>query len=368
MRDTIFDECSLNRNRVKWEDYLYKMTPVHFWEDMYLKREDYFAPLGYAGINGAKLRQCIWLTNEYIKRGGVDGVISGASVLSPQLPMGSAVAYHYGLNSMHVIGATRPDVCMKKEMVKMATWFDAEFYFIKVAYNPCLQRKVKQLKAGEYKNYYELNYGIAVDPEEKINKIIEFHNLSGNQVQNIPEHITDLVIPSGSCNSTISILYGLAKYRPLKKLNVHLVGIGPSKIKFIYERLKLIKENSKINTLNYTKKFDNEIFKSEVGDDSYDLYYYDLHSTGYVDYQQQMKYDFGGIELHPTYEGKVMTYLRDKLPHLANENTLFWIVGSKPYLVEMEYFRRELGNFPVEPNVIKNEWEEKSDNGQIRFV
>jgi len=99
-----------------------------------------------------------------------------------------------------------------------------------------------------------------------------------------------------------------------------------------------------------------------------DLYYYDLHSTGYVDYQQQMKYDFEGIELHPTYEGKVMTYLRDKLPHLANENTLFWIVGSKPYLTEMEYFRRELGNFPVEPNVIKNEWEEKSDNGQIRFA
>lgn len=368
MNYTIFDINSLSRNQVKWEDYLYKMTPVHVWDDLYLKREDTFAPLGYGGINGAKLRQCIWLTNEYVNSGGVDGVISGASVLSPQLPMGSAVAHHYNLKSLHVIGATRPEVCMKKDMVKMATWFNAEFYFIKVAYNPALQRKVKELISGKYKNYYELNYGIAVNPEEKIKKIIEFHNLSGNQVQNIPEFIENIIIPAGSCNSTISILYGLCKYKPVKKLNIYLIGIGPSKMRFIYERLKSIKEYSNLNTLNFNKKFENNIFKAEPESDAYNLHYHDLHGTGYVDYQQQMKYDFNGIELHPTYEGKVMTFVRDKLPHVVGLNTLFWIVGSKPYLYNMVDFQEELGELPVKVNINKNEWEEKSDDRQIRFA
>ena len=62
--DTIFNTLSLSRNDIKWEDYLFELTPVEKIGNIYFKREDKFAPLGAGGINGSKLRQCIWLTEQ----------------------------------------------------------------------------------------------------------------------------------------------------------------------------------------------------------------------------------------------------------------------------------------------------------------
>ena len=39
------------------EDHLLDLTPVENIGGMWWKREDKFAPLGYGGINGSKLRQ-----------------------------------------------------------------------------------------------------------------------------------------------------------------------------------------------------------------------------------------------------------------------------------------------------------------------
>ena len=65
-KQSVFDVFSINRNKVRWEDYLYRLTPVEHIKNKdgkscYFKREDYFAPLGYHGINGSKLRQAIYL-------------------------------------------------------------------------------------------------------------------------------------------------------------------------------------------------------------------------------------------------------------------------------------------------------------------
>ena len=50
---TIFDVQSLDRKNVRWEDYLYRQTPVEHIGGIYFKREDKFAPLGYGSINSA---------------------------------------------------------------------------------------------------------------------------------------------------------------------------------------------------------------------------------------------------------------------------------------------------------------------------
>ena len=330
MQGSVFNKFSIDRKIIKWEKHLDVETPVQKIGEMFFKRDDYFAPLGYGGINGAKLRQCIFLINE--KRKTIKTVYSGASVLSPQIPMSSAVCKHYGLRSVNVVGATKPESVLRNKMMDLATRFGAELDFIKVGFNPALQRRVKELVENDV-NSTELKYGIAVDSKDNMDKIRRFHLLSARQVLNIPEHIEDLVIPSGSCNSTISILYGLNKYISGRKkhMNVHLVGIGPRKIEFIRDRLPAL---SNLDSYNY---LDFKIGKGAL----YKMYnmpklckftlnYYDLHTTKYVTYSQKMPYDYKGVKLHPTYEGKVMTYLKDKLPELEKPTTLFWIVGSEP--------------------------------------
>ena len=67
MTETIFNNISIDRSVVKWSDYMFNLTPVEKVGKTYFKREDKFAPLGYGGINGSKLRQCIWLVDEYVK-------------------------------------------------------------------------------------------------------------------------------------------------------------------------------------------------------------------------------------------------------------------------------------------------------------
>jgi hypothetical protein len=359
---TIFERQSLSRNEVHWEDYLFAPTPVEKHGDLWFKREDTFAPLGYGGINGAKLRQCIWLVNEYVQHAGHPiGVISGTSVKSPQLPMGSAVAMHYGLESLHIIGATKPSIAHKHENVAMATWFGAKFYVNPhIAYNPVLQRKVQDMREHDshLKDYFYLEYGITLDHHRHSPESIEqFHTLGAAQVQYIPEHIENIIIPAGSCNSCTSVLYGIARHRPPNLKHVYLIGIGPNKIDFMEERLDIIHRISGVDTKPFRRQYHDSPSKQDAytshlfaeSDASYEyqLHHYDLHSTHYVDYQDEMPYTYHDIELHPTYEGKVMTYVMERLPHLIHDRTLFWIVGSKPRKESMYHLLHEtLGEYP----------------------
>jgi hypothetical protein len=366
--NTIFDTVSIDRNIIKWEDYLFDLTPVEKIGKLYFKREDKFAPLGYGGINGAKLRQCIWLIDEYTKNHpNPVGIISGTSVKSPQLPMGSAVAEHFNLKSLHIIGATKNSIAHKHENVAAATWFGASFSIVpNIAYNPVLQRKIKDLLENDesLKDYFYLEYGITLDHKMNSHKKVErFHFIGGEQVKNIPDHVENIIVPAGSCNSCTSILYGIARHKPKNLKNVYLIGIGPNKIDHIEERLEIIENVSGIYTKPYTRCYHDSLDKQEkygnfmtnyftdndnVGDYSFNLHHYDLHTTKYVDYQDEMPYTYEDVEFHPTYEGKVMTYVNERLPELFNENTMFWIVGSKPRKeIMFDLLKDRLGEFPT---------------------
>lgn len=297
--NTIFPLCTMDRSKMKWEDSLYLQTPVQRIGDIYMKREDFYAPLGYGGINGAKLRQAIWLFSEYTKKvQGGKYLISGTSVKSPQLPMGSAVAEHFGYGSIHVIGATNPTSAFERDMVKMATWFGAEFDFIQVAYNPALKKRIRQIldKKRHEKDFY-LEYGITLDHHLHTPQLIEaFHRIGAEQVKNIPDDIENIIIPSGSGNSTVSILYGLAIYKPKSLKKVFLVGIGPNKLDFIDERLEVITKESGVDCMIYTRNFrDNPEWHSENTFQegyTYELIHHDLHKTGEVDYQDEVTFEY----------------------------------------------------------------------------
>lgn len=362
--DTIFDVLSIDRKKVHWEDYFYRQTPVEFVDGVFFKREDRFAPLGYGGINGSKLRQCIWLVDEYVKNSSNPvGIISGTSVKSPQLPMGSAVAKHFNLKSTHVIGAPR-NTAGKHENVAMATWFGAKFYLNKsgVAYNPVLQKRVQQLMRSEkeFQDYFYLEYGITVDhhaPWNTPERVEAFHRLGAEQVRNIPDDVETLVLPAGSCNSCTSILYGLSKYKPKNLKNVYLIGIGPNKIDFVEERLDICSRVSGVETKIYERQYhDSPVIQEKYNSSLFvaerpqmTLHHYDLHTTKYCDYQDRITYRHGDIEFHPTYEGKMMTYIKERLPFLFDEKTLIWIVGSEPKKENMEnLLKKTLGEYPTD--------------------
>jgi hypothetical protein len=82
---SIFPTLGIDRNKVRWEDYLTALTPWEQRGGLWFKREDYFAPLGYGGPNGSKMRQLIWYINRF--RAGKTRLLTGASVQSPQLSM-----------------------------------------------------------------------------------------------------------------------------------------------------------------------------------------------------------------------------------------------------------------------------------------
>lgn len=327
---TVFDTLSFDREKVRWEDYLFAPTPVELvrnsdGRECLFKRDDYFAPLGYHGINGSKLRQAIYLFKKYAA--GKRRVINGTSVHSPQLPMCSALARHYGLKCTCVLGGTKPATFRRNEMADIAASLGSEFDFINIGYNHNIQLRCQELLKQSSEDAFYLEYGITLDhnrhaPEE----IVQFHIVGAEQVKNIPPHITDLVMAAGSCNSCTSVLLGLAHYGTGIQ-RVHLVGTGPSKIPYLTERLELMgsvlgEELDIYDGLSYALQFPKTRPIQAI--------FYDLHGEKYCRYEDEMRFDFGGIDLHPTYEGKVMSYIYEKRPELINSNTLFWIVGNRP--------------------------------------
>src|ERR1051325_10535429 len=98
--ENIFPINSIDRRQVCWEDHLLDLTPVEEVGGIYFKREDKFAPLGPANINGSKLRHLIWLFSQR----QYPGVASGAVTASPQLLMVAACAKHWGIPCVQFTG------------------------------------------------------------------------------------------------------------------------------------------------------------------------------------------------------------------------------------------------------------------------
>lgn len=333
----MFPVHTIDRTQIHWEDYTQALTPVELINGRWYKREDKFAPLGYGGINGSKLRQLIHLTSNYAKN--ADGIITGASVLSPQISMGALVAEHYGLPITVILGATKPHTAITHENVAIAARVGAEFIYTPVAFNPAIQRAVtKALQQPEYANYYRLCYGITTPEDAQPKDIYDFHAVGAKQTTNIPDEVEHLIVPSGSANSTCTILLGIALNPPKNLKRITLMGIGPTRLQWVWERLEIMEQYAGIKIRDlFTSLYHNhkELEHEHQHSGPIVLEHHDLHTTKFAAYTDKMPYIIDGINLHPTYEGKVMTYLdqhRYEYPAWweGHGNTMLWIVGSKP--------------------------------------
>jgi hypothetical protein len=329
---TIFNQVSINRNISRWEDSLYDLTPVEKIGDIYFKREDKFAPLGYNSINGSKLRQCIWLVDQWVKTKNIQGVISGSVVGSPQHPFIASICKHYNIGCLIVTGSKN---YLSHKNMQLAEQLGAQFHVTNIGYARALQSKAFQL-AKLIPNHEVLETNITVD--ERINtqeRIEAFHKVGSYQVNNIPDHIENLIIPCGSCNSVTSILYGIALNKPKSLKRILLMGIGNNGSyhpDYIGKRLNII---SKVIGKDLNKEF-NYTFLSDTNKAGIDLIRYDLNGSGFCSYDMWMPYNYSGLELHPRYEGKVFNFMKSKEPFFKsymNEKTLFWVVGNEPTFI-----------------------------------
>lgn len=325
---TIFNTLSIDRNISKWENHIYDFTPVEQIGDIYFKREDKFAPLGFHSINGSKLRQCLWLVDRWAKR-GVKGVISGSVVGSPQHPFISSICKHYGLGCVIVTGTNK--ISEHKNLV-LAEKMGAKFVSTNIGYAKALQSIAFKLKE-KLPNHEVLETNITLDDRINPPESIEaFHEVGAHQVKNIPDNIETIIIPCGSCNSVVSILYGLSKHRPSNLKHIVLIGIGNNgskNLKYIPNRLNKI---SKVVGYNINDNF-NFSFLSGFQNNGIEVVHFNPNGEGFCTYADWMPYDYFGLNLHPRYEGKCFNYMKqnkEKFAKYWGKNTLFWVVGNEP--------------------------------------
>jgi hypothetical protein len=258
-----------------------------------------------AGVNGAKLRAC----DHLIRQGAAEGrtrVISAASVLSPQNAMAAVLAQRYNMRCTVVLGGTHPRSAVQHKSVRLAVDHGAELDFIRVGYNPALQRRAADLSTLDPQAYW-LQYGITTPPSAPARELRAFHQIAADQVTNLPGTIRTLVVPFGSGNTAAGVLMGLNQHAPRDLERVVLIGIGPDRRAWLKNRFEFMG----VSLPKYR--------------------HLDLHGSGYAQYSDKMPGQADGIVLHPTYEGKVVRYLDEKAPDWwvrRDGTTCLWIVGG----------------------------------------
>ena len=282
------------------------VTPVEHHNGLWYKREDLFRLPN--GVNGSKLRAC-WHLVQNAALDGFDTVVSAASVISPQSAMGATMAAQFGLKSITIVGGTTPDKAVRHASIRIAEDTGSDIRAISVGYNPALQAAAKAVVAGQ-PGAWRLPYGITTPPDASLEEVSAFVALGAGQVANIPDEVETVVIPFGSGNTAAGILRGLLEnHRPPSLRRVALMTIGPDRYDWLEARLESVGTP--------LSKADFEIERIH------------LHPN-FATYGDRMPETMDGIELHPTYEGKVARYLNGMEPEWWNRDskTLLWVVGG----------------------------------------
>jgi 1-aminocyclopropane-1-carboxylate deaminase/D-cysteine desulfhydrase-like pyridoxal-dependent ACC family enzyme len=180
------------------------------------------------------MRQLIWYVNKF--RTGKTHIVTGASIQSPQLSMSAIVGQHYGMPARQIV-YSKPHTVLKHENPRIAHGFGAEFEFANGPYNPIIQRQVADMTQDKS---LVVEYGITV-PHDKYDpeSVRKFHEVGAHQVSNMPDEVTRLIVPAGSCNSLTSVMLGLL--RDSKNVReLFTIGIGPDKLSWVRTRLQYI--------------------------------------------------------------------------------------------------------------------------------
>jgi len=282
------------------------LTPVELRQGIWFKREDLYRNLVY-GVNGAKYRACQHLISR-AEAAGAHTVVSAASVLSPQSAMAAVVAQELAMECLVIVGGTVPEKAIRHRSIALAATAGARLESIAVGYNPALQAAA--LRAAERPGVWRLPYGITTPPDATLRDVEAFVRVGAPQTANLPDEVEWLVLPLGSGNTACGVLYGLHDARPARLREVITLGIGPDRLPWVEARLNVLGRS--------------------LVPPGVVLNHIPLHPM-WATYGDRMPETWDGIVLHPTYEGKIIRFIKAN-PSLrwwqADGTTAFWIVGG----------------------------------------
>lgn len=282
------------------------LTPWELLNGMWYKREDLHR--NAYGVNGAKFRLCRHLISTAVAEQGIDTVVTAQSVRSPQAAITATLCEEMGLDCYVVVGASKPETAVKHRSIEIAVQAGAMLDTSKrVAYNGVIQPYAASL--AESLGAYQVPYAISPPADASEEALQACLAVGGRQATNIPPDLRTLVVAFGSGNTTAGLLYGLSRFSLHSLDRIVLVGVGPDRTQWLWERL------------------------AKAGVDGGDLppiEHQPLHGW-FAEYADLMPETLDGIVMHPTYEGKVVRYLNSAKPDWwtrRDGTTGFWIVGG----------------------------------------
>ena len=281
------------------------LSPVEEHDGVLVKREDLYTYPN--GVNGSKLRACEQLL-QAAQLAGYDTVVSAAACISPQSAITASVAQRLGMQTHVIVGGTTADKAIANHTsIHLAAEAGAQVTAVSVGYNPYLQKSGREL--ADVLGAYHLQYGITTPPNASEEDVRSFHAVVSQQVQNLPDEATTLVLPFGSGNTGAGVLSGLMLNGANVK-RIALMAIGPNRIPWLQDRLKVLGTSWGELT------------------DAFNVEIYELHPT-FATYGDRMPESLGDLVLHPTYEGKVVRYLDLVGPRWwVDGSALLWCVGG----------------------------------------
>jgi 1-aminocyclopropane-1-carboxylate deaminase/D-cysteine desulfhydrase-like pyridoxal-dependent ACC family enzyme len=241
-------------------------------------------------LQGSKVRQALYVVHKnlnYIKNKCNGGILTAAGLPSPQTTIVAGVAKYFGLKCAVITPKydnNKRD--FNRINASVSQKLGADVYGIRNPRPTGLEHDAKCLV--KQLGYYQVKFGMCGDVA--MEPVIE-------QVQNVPEYITDIVIISGSGLSALSVLSGLNKF-PNNVKTLHVVRlsdfISDNKEKWYDDNVKCKTKLHLVDSkIPYTKEYNwNKSFEWDI-----------------------------------TYEGKAFKWMIDNFK--PSKKILFWVVGKK---------------------------------------
>lgn len=293
------------------------------------KREDAYAPLGIHGVNGSKVRMGVWWLDHMLRlRPQIRQLVFAGSVKSPLQVRVAALAAHFSLQSVHIIGATAPEKARRHEIIRSIEWLggtlDCE---CRVAYNNALQKRARAL--AEPDDRVQVPYGLWLNRDHLGDNLETFYQLSALQLGNWPGGIRRLILPAGTFTTALAVFWGVVQNIKFGNINglkhVEFPVIGPDHTTWFWESLAdLLKLTSPAAAM------------SLVADLGLNVnFWHDKRMSDWNDMAKNVS--IGDHDFHPSYEAKIVRWIRqENLPWLEEQDTCFWIIGADARLQPMK--------------------------------
>lgn len=284
------------------------ITPVQFYNDLFWKRDDYYRPFGDLHVNGGKVRQTFAIFENKIndiKNIYSNGVITSTSVHSPQAPSVAAVANYYGVKCINVVGGTKESNFKNLPLIRLSQYYGSTIKIVAKHGMPAVVYK-RMLDIAQKTNFMPIEINKLIDSDLLFKTTID-------QVENLPDDLDILVVPTAAAVRLAGILIGLKIFNKNVK-RIVAVCVGPPRKKQLDNFFQMYYTENRLFGLNT-----NSYFKQVEW-----ISYYDQK----IPYSKLFPFKINGEPVDPIYEGKAVDWVLKNTQR--TDKILIWCVGISP--------------------------------------